>query len=290
MKAYRKPEDLPQERVLKAQLGNFVARMRPELKEKVGTRPFSGEWGMAGRLVRNAIFLKAIEEEDHDQIQVFLNDYWKSSASDEFFDHFAHRFDTVFLKHHEGVIARIFDAMKQSGGEFDRFVEIGTGDGRVLKYVSERIEGISRFIGVDLNEAQILKNQKDYSEDANLEFEVGEALKWVGDHPAPGTVMTTNGGVCEYMTRAQLEAMLRKLTDAGGPCVVAITETLAIDHDLLNEPQSFPYGHEFAFSHNYRALLEEAGFEVNYVNDRYTVPTEEHHPSRWIQVVASCKH
>lgn len=61
MKAYREPENLPQERILKTRLGNFTSRWNPKLEEDVKKEPFSGVWGVAGRLVRNTILLKAVQ-------------------------------------------------------------------------------------------------------------------------------------------------------------------------------------------------------------------------------------
>ena len=58
------------------------------------------------------------------------------------------------------------------------------------------------------------------------------------------------------------------------------------DHDLETEEHSLPYGHEFAFSHNYPALLRSSGFELTWERNRPTQPGEENYPVRWFQLVA----
>lgn len=68
--------------------------------------------------------------------------------------------------------------------------------------------------------------------------------------------------------------------------IVAITESVGTDHDLDREPQSYPYGHELAFSHNYPAILRESGFEIGWERNRPTQPGEENYPVRWYQLVA----
>ena len=98
----------------------------------------------------------------------------------------------------------------------------------------------------------------------------------------------TNGGVLEYFTRPQLIDLFELLRGTSSTSLVAITETLAVDHDLKEEPATFPYGHELAFSHNYPAILAESGFKETYRNDRFTKEGEEWHPTRWLQMVAVC--
>jgi hypothetical protein len=70
---------------------------------------------------------------------------------------------------------------------------------------------------------------------------------------------------------------------------VVLTETLATDHELETETDTFPYGSELAFSHNYPAILRECGFTIEWTNDRFTKPGEENHPTRWLQLIASNK-
>lgn len=248
-------------------------------------RPFSREWGHLARLIRNAHQRDAVERRDHETLHRFLCDYWKSPISAEFFEGDFKRFEDIFLKYHLGLVDAMKEAISKFGNGEVRLVELGSGDGRVLQYLRERLSGVDAFVGIDLNENQILECREKYRDEPKLSFENHDVSEWLSEHPARQTVLFTNGGVLEYFTRAQLLELF-SLLQANGPCVVAITETLAVDHDLENDLETFPYGHEYAFSHNYAAILREAGFEPGFRNDRFTKEGEEHHPSRWYQLLA----
>lgn len=68
--------------------------------------------------------------------------------------------------------------------------------------------------------------------------------------------------------------------------MVVLTESIAADHDMDGDPNTYPYGFELSLSHNYLAILKEAGFSIDYVNDRKTTPEESEIVGRWIQIVA----
>jgi len=255
------------------------------MAEEVKMRPFSRDWGHRARLIRNAHQRDAVERRDHETLHCFLCDYWRAPVSAEFFDGDFQRFEDIFLQYHLGLV----DAMKEAISKFEdgevRLVELGSGDGQVLQYLGEKLSGVGTFIGIDLNENQVIECREKYRDEPKLRFENYDVSEWLREHPSKRTVFFTNGGVLEYFTRAQLLDLFG-LLHASGPCVVAITETLAVDHDLESESETFPYGHELAFSHNYPAILREAGFEPGFRNDRFTKEGEEHHPSRWYQLLA----
>ncbi|MGB6220025.1 class I SAM-dependent methyltransferase [Haloferula sp.] len=250
-------------------------------------RPFSKPWGTSGKLLRNGFLVRAIGEEDHGLIQDFMRDYWASPHSDEFFDNFEHRFETVFLRHHAGILEEISKVVQEFGVETPRLVEVGVGDGRVLSYLESKLDLIGEFHGVDINAEQIESNREKFRQNPKLHFWNEDALHWLIRRPAAGTVLLTNGGVLEYFTRDQILGLFEELKRGNQPCAVAVTETLAIDHDLNGEPASFPYGHELSFSHNYKALFEESGFVIRFSKDRFTIEGEEHHPTRWCQFLAT---
>lgn len=286
MKSHRNIFSLPPSRLLKGLIGRPLISLFPKRAREVRERPFRGEWGPLGRLIRNGYYLRAIAEEDHGLVHDFLRDYWASSASQGFFDHFQHRFETVFLKHHAGIvgeIARIADEWKDVS---PRLVEIGVGDAKVLAHLESELPNFREFHGIDVNEEQIAINREKFGTVGKFQFWTEDAHHWLIRHPGRGTVIFTNGGVFEYLTRRQLRALFRELANVNCPCAVAVTETVALDHDLLKEKRSLSYGPEFAFSHNYPKVLEEAGFKVCWQQDRLTVEGEENHPERWCQFLA----
>lgn len=286
MKSHRNLLSLPPARLIKGLIGRPLISLLPKYSPAIRERPFRGEWGALGRLIRNGYYLRAVAEGDHGLIHDFLQDYWASSASQGFFDHFQHRFETLFMRHHEGIVPEIRRIADEWAGVVPRLVEIGVGDARVLAHLESQLPGFGEFHGIDVNEEQISINRKEFRGREKFHFWTENAHHWLIRHPGAGTVIFTNGGVFEYMTRRQLLELFRELAAVNRPCAVAVTETVALDHDLTKERRSLLYGPEFAFSHNYPKLLEEAGFELCWQQDRLTKEGEENHPERWCQFLA----
>lgn len=287
MRIYRKVTDLPIKRLACGLAGIAMIPLAPTMANAVRATPFSRAWGPVGKLIRNGQLARAVAGQDHKLIHDFMCDYWESPQSSEFFDHFEHRFETLFLRYHRGIVDEIGKILSAFDGTESRIIEIGVGDARVLAHLAESLPSVSKFHGIDLNDEIIAANSGRFRHDPRFAFHTMDAGAWLGKHPARGTVLFTNGGVFEYFRRDQLVDLFRTLLAGGRTCAIALTESIGIDHDLKGEPGSFPYGHELSFSHNYPAILHEAGFESTILADRNTVPGEEHHPARWLQVVAT---
>jgi hypothetical protein len=286
MNAYRSASNLPLNRRAKAMMGNLLKFLRPALAKQVDEKPFDPGWGSAGKLIRNAHLLNAVERRDHETLRRYFTHYWSSATSVEFYEGFAHRFEELFLRHHAVVADHIAGALPFLGEGNVRLIEVGSGDGRVLEWLADKLVTVSKFHGVDLNEREIAKCREKHKGSDRLFFHAGDLMKWLRAHPAPNTILVTNGGVLEYILHDELLSLFREFRSLCSPCLIAITESIATDHDLEKEPESIPYGHEFAFSHNYPALLREAGFELRWQRDRPTEPGEENYPVRWYQLVA----
>jgi trans-aconitate methyltransferase len=286
MKAYRNISDLPLKRRAKASLGFALRNLMPQLASQVREKPFDPRWGVAGRLIRNGHLAEAVGSRDHETLQRFFMDYWSSGTSAEFYDRYARRFEELFLRFHAGIVEEIADAMRHFDPAESRIVEVGSGDGRVLSHLAQRFPSLGAFHGIDLNAWQIANCRKVHRESSNLFFHDEDIMSWMNRNRASHTIFVTNGGVLEYLLRNQVRELFQLLRKDCTPCVIAITETLAIDHDLPNELESIPYGHEMAFSHNYGAILREAGFNTRWQNERLTQEGEENHPARWMQMVA----
>jgi hypothetical protein len=73
--------------------------------------------------------------------------------------------------------------------------------------------------------------------------------------------MVSNGGVLEYFSAENLDRLLAAVALAA-PAAVVLVEPAAPEHDLANDPESFAFGREYSFSHNYAFRLRKAGFKV----------------------------
>lgn len=286
MNAYRRSADLPIHRRARVLGGRIIRRFRPVLAAQVGEGPFSQDWGPVAKLLRNAHLADLIDRKDHEAIHRFHQAFWASPQARSFYTSFAGRFEDVFLAHHAGIVEVISEVVQAWSDPLPRLVEIGSGDGRLLEYLSEHLPDVAEFHGVELNAEQVARCQARLQGRPRLAFHHNDSRTWLEQHSRSGTVLLTNGGVGEYSTRGQLLALLERLRASGGPCAVAFTETIATDHCLDTERESIPYGRELAFSHHYPAIAEEAGFQVVYWKDRPTREGEENHPTRWVQLVA----
>lgn len=287
MRAYRNASALPPSRRIKALVGNIIKTVNPRLAEAVDAAPFDPSWGAAGKLIRNAHLAEAVGNGDHEKLRRYFTHYWSSATSVEFYDGFAHRFEDLFLRHHSVIARHLAECLPRLGPGPVRLVEVGSGDGRVLEWFSRELPEIDTFHGVDLNENEIGKCRDRHRTSARLQFHAGDLLGWLRANPAPATVLVTNGGVFEYLLESEMRQLFTELRESCSPCLVAVTESIADDHDLADEPSSLSYGREFAFSHNYPAILRETGYEIEWERDRLTQPGEENHPVRWYQIVAS---
>lgn len=287
MRAYRRISDLPPGRRLKAVFGDVLRRINPGLSAAVDAAPFDPAWGSAAKLMRNSHLAEAVGRRDHEKLRRYFTHYWSSGTSVEFFDGFAFRFEELFLRYHAVIADHLAGLLPKLGDGPIRLVEVGSGDGKVLEWLSAQLPGIAAFYGVDLNEREIEKCRERHRDSTRLHFHAGDLHAWLLANPAPRTILVTNGGVFEYLLEHEMRALFQELRASCSPCLVAITESIADDHDLDRELHSITYGREFAFSHNYPAMLRDAGFTIEWERNRPTKPGEDSHPVRWYQILAS---
>ena len=288
LRAYRSISDLPFHRLVKGAVGRTLMTLLPAQASMVKSDPFGQKHGAVGKLIRHGWFVKAVAERDHALITRFLGNYWSSQVSDEFYEGLSHRYETLFLAYHSAIVEETRKAMAFCGGPFSQLVEVGSGDGKILNHFSEALVAyIPTFHGIDLNLPQVQNNRKLFAERPSLSFHHADAGRWLREHPLPGTVLVANGGVLEYFTRAEVLELFTFLARNCAPCVISLTESIAADHNLAKEPDTYPYGFELSLSHNYSALLEAAGYTITYTNDRFTTPEESETVGRWLQLVAA---
>ncbi|WP_411844972.1 class I SAM-dependent methyltransferase [Roseibacillus persicicus] len=288
MKAYKTTRDLPVEKRLKATAGRLLAVLTPAAAARVYQQPFTRELKYHERLLRNARQHQAIEERDHETLHQFLIDYWSSPFSQEFFTTFTHRFEELFLRFHTDIVVNLAKQLAALPEHQEvNLVEVGCGDGKVLEYLADRLPRVKHLTGLDLSEEEIAKCRERYPSRKRIAFTAEDVFDWLEANSDTALVFFTNGGVLEYFTRRQLERLFVLLRNRPQPTWIALTETLALDHCLDKEPETFPYGRELAFSHNYSALLSESGFQEVWRRDRPTKSGEENHPTRWLQMIAA---
>ncbi|WP_099572627.1 class I SAM-dependent methyltransferase [Maribacter sp. 4U21] len=163
--------------------------------------------------------------------------------------------------------------MLKESNQFNTLVEIGTGDGSVLHFLSSKIPEMIRMVGIDLSEIQITADISKYKENPKLEFVVADGFQWVEQNGKSNMIFVTFRGVLEYFTQQRLQGFFKKLDSLGNILFFAV-EPNTLSHNFNSNPNSEIYGNESAFSHNCAKLFEDAGFSVWHLSKRI----ESEHP------------
>lgn len=257
-----------------------MAKIFSGRSQKLEAHAVKRSWGAFDRLLRNGLLAQAYWAGDHARQRDLFSHYWAQEADDAA-QVWQDRFEQEFLAHNVIIIDALEEVIQ--GREFDRLYEIGCGHGQVLEYLVDRLSSVEAFIGIDISEEQIRKNQVQYAH-PKMDFHAADATKWVVEHARPKSIFLTNGGVFEYFLESELESMFKYIAENLKPAVIGVVETLGSDHDLDTEKSTLIYGRELAFSHNYPHLLQEAGFEV--VHQSEQIGAQTHGGGRWIRVLA----
>jgi hypothetical protein len=245
---------------VKRMLGYGLCALLPNVARRVDAGEGPADVTTTERLLLSALMHRAERRGDAEEF-IFRQQrrFWSSAEIADF--HAAHEqyFEDMFLGENVVSLLELEKALAQ--GHYTTLCEIGAGHGRVVYFLSRRLQTLHRFIGIDLSAEQQRRNGERYS-DARIEWVAGDATAWIREHGQAGWVFLTHNGVLEYFRRDDLRAMFGDIARRMSPAIVSLSEPLGVDHDLDADPSSQPYGYERSFSHNYVHILQEAGFEI----------------------------
>jgi hypothetical protein len=246
-------------------IGELLIFIRPLKAKKLAKEGMTVVMDKSGlsvldRLMRRAILKKVENKGDFDQLAKLHENYWKNKGAG-FFDENNNRLELVNLPFSDFIFPLLKEELEKQNGNYHTLVEIGTGNGQILDYLSTKFQGIDKFIGIDLSELQTSENILNYKKNTKLEFVAADAFEWVDKFGAGSTVFLTFMGVLEYFTESRLQDFLKKIDSLGKIIFVAI-EPNGHDHDFSENPHSQVYGSERSFSHNYHKLFKNSGFEL----------------------------
>lgn len=244
--------------------GNLLLFLRPkrarQLAENGLTLLINNNMSIPDRLMRGAIFKKLEKKLDYDTLAELHQNYWTNKGVD-FFSETEASFENEFLPNCAFIFDELEETLSNSPVKFHTIVEIGTGNGSVLNYLSSKFPKINQFIGIDLSPVQIQINRKKFNANKKLHFIASDGFEWVKEHGQGDSIFVTSRGVLEYFTEERLQVFLKEINNLGKIYFVAI-EPKGIEHNFETNPNSQPYGHERSFSHNYPKLFENAGFSL----------------------------
>ena len=257
-------------------VGSLLVTLRPQkvkqLSEKGLTLVLGDNLSLSERLMRRAILKKIEKNEDHDQLAQLHKTYW-AKQGDHFVNNTEDNLKNIHLPAYKDTLDVLKNEISNAPMAFEKLVEIGTGNGSVLNYLSSNYPDIKDFIGIDLSEEQTKINQINYKDNSKLKFIGGDVLDWLENQQQGNFVFLTFRGVLEYFTQQQLITFFKKLNALGNIIFYAIEPTDS-EHNYETNPNSKVYGVEGSFSHNYEKLFKDTRFNVWYSDAK----SESGHP------------
>ncbi|REE25488.1 methyltransferase family protein [Winogradskyella pacifica] len=257
-------------------VGSLLVTLRPQkvkqLSEKGLTLVLGDNLSLSERLMRRAILKKIEKNEDHDQLAQLHKTYW-AKQGDHFVNNTEDNLKNIHLPAYKDTLDVLKNEISNAPMAFEKLVEIGTGNGSVLNYLSSNYPDIKDFIGIDLSEEQTKINQINYKDNSKLKFIGGDVLDWLENQQQGNFVFLTFRGVLEYFTQQQLIVFFKKLNALGNIIFYAIEPTDS-EHNYETNQNSKVYGVEGSFSHNYEKLFKDTGFNVWYSDAK----SESGHP------------
>ncbi len=247
--------------------GNILIFLRPEKARQLSENRMTlvhknkNKMSIQERLMRYALIRNLQKIQDHDAIAESNKKFWANNKAAEFFTENEDTFNTDFLPNCTFIFDLLKKELSNQAEEFTTLVEIGTGNGDVLNYLSSEFPHINSFIGIDLSHHQVDLNNIKFKEDPKLEFVAADAYDWVKEHGRGNTIFVSSRGVLEYFKEQHLQDFLIEINRLGKTIFIAI-EPNAADHDFEKNPGTQLYGFEPSFSHNYPKLFKNAGFSL----------------------------
>lgn len=252
------------EKGLKFLIGKILIYFFPnktvELTEKGITFDFDNNLSKTDRLMRYALLKNAEKNKDYELLAQFHKNFW-TNMGQKFFSNDKDVLNNYFLRNNYFLFKELKTRLNTQLNVYDTMVEIGSGQGDVLNYLSAEFPHIKRFVGIDLNSNQSRINENRYRENKKIEFVTADGFEWIKSNKVDNVVIYTSGGVLEYSTEASLVDFFRHLSTLDNFILIVI-EPIGIDVDFKTNPNSQPYGYESSFSHNYSKLFIEAGFNI----------------------------
>lgn len=252
-------------------LGNALVYLKPEkarqLSENRITLVFKDQSKMSfqERLMRGALVQRLEKIEDYDKIAETNRNFWISDAPALFLET-----ENLFEKHFLPNCTFIFDLLKKELSnqteDFNTIIEIGTGNGSVLNYLSSEFPEIDRFVGIDLSPEQTEINRRKYIDNKKLEFVASDAFDWIKAHGQSNSIFVTRDTL-EYFLEPRLQEFFNEVHQLGNIIFISI-EPNGSNHDFETQPNSQLYGNEPSFSHNYPKLFKNAGFKILHFSRR----------------------
>ena len=251
-------------KIIKEFIGTILVKLQPEKVETLIKKGISfnvkNELSLSERLMRSALLKNAEKNQDFNMLAEYHENFWKETGR-KYFSEKENVLQDFFLSKSLIVFEELQDILKDTSQNFHTMVEIGTGTGDLLNYLTTEFPRIDRFVGIDLSVEQIDFNKKNYEQNIKMEFVAADGFDWIKENGTNNMIIFTSGGVLEYFTEQRLQEFFSYLNELGSTIFIAI-EPIGANIDFTKNPNSQPYGVERSFSHDYVRLFSNAGFSL----------------------------
>ena len=250
--------------LIKNYIGKILVAIQPNKASELLAKGMTIDMNLSikNRLIRYTLLEKAKKNNDFYTLSKFHQNYWENRGEEYFSSKFNDNvLDNFFIPKCSFLLDLLQQQLQQQPGKYNTLIEIGTGDGKVLEYLSKRFPHLDKFVGIDLSSSQIEANIKVFKENNKLEFVSSDGFDWIKKYGQDNMIILTSRGVLEYFAESRLKTFFEHLNKFGKYIFIAIEPT-GINHNFLINPNSEIYGSENSFSHNYRSLFEKSGFNI----------------------------
>ena len=252
----------------KQTVGTVLVPLMPKRVERLTQEAFSmtvGKRNLVDGFLRAGIAQKMLKNSEHQQISDLHRKFWEHENCLQYHHGFRELALQIFTEQYIFIVAEL-NALLAKNPEIDTLIEIGCGGGSILNHLVGVVEGIERYVGVDLS-AEIIAENKELFPDPRIEWVAGNAQTWIEQNSEKNTVYFSFRGVLEYFTQEELTRLYSDIAAEKGPAIFISMEPMALDHSY-DQHTSRPYGTEYSWSHNYPHLYKSSGFTLQYQSDK----------------------
>jgi hypothetical protein len=140
---------------------------------------------------------------------------------------------------------------------FNVICEIGTGNGLLIKCISDRTDKKTAIIGCDISSAQIEKNKRIYANE-RINFINSNAFDAIAAMEAYGNGLLVSCGTLEYFSPDELLSLFLQLKEKRMSILIHEPSDCSIE-----QKYSSPRG-KTAYSHGYKHHLNSLGYSIKY--------------------------
>jgi len=238
----------------------FFPRKTDNLKNKKFTLSDIKGYDRLDHILKLGLIHNIIKANKPEELAKYHLQYWQSDNATHY--HKQAESAEAILPQFAYFIDEVNGLIRSNSVNFTTLCEIGSGSGKLLHHLSDKIKVSNHFIGLDLSQETVIECNQKYGKD-NISYFAADAKQWIEDNGQAHWVYLSYRGVLEYFPQDMLLSFLKGIARRNTPCIFIIVEPIGVNHDLSKSNQSEHYSNEFSFSHHYEYLFESAGFTIH---------------------------